>query len=98
PPRYTLFPYTTLFRSEVVAVHDRVLVKAALGKDAHDLEFQVDPLVVESGKSEALADFFLERLEAFAAQDDGFLVGLHLRDRGARSEEHTSELQSPDHL
>src|SRR5258708_17091794 len=66
PPRSTLFPYTTLFRS----VHqrrerDRV---AARGADIGAVELvRIEPVDL-----------------------------LHLRDH--RSEEHTSELQSPDHL
>src|SRR5258708_24487247 len=52
PPRSTLFPYTTLFRS--------------------DFEF------------------------AFHASDAG--AGIHVWVSRKRSEEHTSELQSPDHL
>src|SRR5258708_29302536 len=55
PPRSTLFPYTTLFRSQ------RALLEELLA---------------------ALEDFFL-RVE---------------RLKKSRSEEHTSELQSPDHL
>src|SRR5258708_31810173 len=53
PPRSTLFPYTTLFRSLVLGDHD--LARLVGDVEARD----------------------------FAAQ---------------RSEEHTSELQSPDHL
>src|SRR5207244_9161473 len=56
PPRSTLFPYTTLFRSEQV----------------------VFPLIVDD----------LEHDPALALAHEV----------GARSEEHTSELQSPDHL
>src|SRR5215216_7345766 len=61
PPRSTLFPYTTLFRSEI------------LGDDGVETRVPV------------------ERLQA----GDRFVVrpGEKLR-----SEEHTSELQSPDHL
>src|SRR5258708_10820211 len=67
PPRSTLFPYTTLFRSGVE--DDRDIVGPALGD-----------LVDEVARMRAfeLASFFL--------------------DRRIRSEEHTSELQSPDHL
>src|SRR5438552_18904659 len=54
PPRSTLFPYTTLFRSQV-------------RQDAHPLPRPV----VAAGQRQH---------------------------RHARSEEHTSELQSPDHL
>src|SRR2546429_1394605 len=58
PPRSTLFPYTTLFRSDEVIEHPR----AAAG--------------------------------AYPAGAEEVLVG----DRHARSEEHTSELQSRLHL
>src|SRR5947208_10259888 len=57
PPRSTLFPYTTLFRS----------------------------LVLGGGG-------------ARGAYQVGVLAGLAERLPGLRSEEHTSELQSPDHL
>src|SRR5258708_10391329 len=60
PPRSTLFPYTTLFRSEEPAVAS------------------------ERGQSLAA-----DPVQLRFAQGRGDL---------ARSEEHTSELQSPDHL
>src|SRR5258708_15545823 len=60
PPRSTLFPYTTLFRS---------------------LEHRKRRRPVRHGEVE---------------RADGPVQ--HARDRGLRSEEHTSELQSPDHL
>src|SRR5258708_25690168 len=62
PPRSTLFPYTTLFRS---------------------VELELPP--VETGVPERLS---LEQIQA--------LLVAAVRER--RSEEHTSELQSPDHL
>src|SRR5258708_19691398 len=58
PPRSTLFPYTTLFRS-----------LCFLGFDAKTVRLQ-----------------------------SGFLLQSALRQLLERSEEHTSELQSPDHL
>src|SRR2546426_7871373 len=66
PPRSTLFPYTTLFRSEAAAVRDVVrtrrgaaqLVAEVLGRDGH----------------------------------------VHAATLETRSEEHTSELQSPCNL
>src|SRR5258708_25554038 len=70
PPRSTLFPYTTLFRSE-------------LAKLNHDLSDK--SLVAESRQVELLT---------VRAQIDA----LQGRVGDARSEEHTSELQSPDHL
>src|SRR5258708_39831330 len=60
PPRSTLFPYTTLFRS-----------LAALGVPW--LEVRADERLIES-------------------------PGWSIDHPGDRSEEHTSELQSPDHL
>src|SRR5258708_26552049 len=60
PPRSTLFPYTTLFRSR----HARALIR-----------------LVEA---------------CYESAASGQTVGLH--EARARSEEHTSELQSPDHL
>src|SRR5256885_1798723 len=62
PPRSTLFPYTTLFRSLLEAAAD-----AVVGTDEAGLIQLVNPAV--------------ERLFGYAAQE--------------RSEEHTSELQSP---
>src|SRR5438552_7125640 len=59
PPRSTLFPYTTLFRSVEIRERALVVVQVVLG----------EPAVVEGQR----------------------IFGL-------RSEEHTSELQSPDHL
>src|SRR5258708_29681569 len=68
PPRSTLFPYTTLFRSIVF-----------------DLQCELAPST---------------QLVSRTRGDAGALAGLHLADhmRPPRSEEHTSELQSPDHL
>src|SRR5258708_29926012 len=63
PPRSTLFPYTTLFRS-----HEKRLVPAIVDfRDAHR-----------------------------SANTFAWLPASH--SSGFRSEEHTSELQSPDHL
>src|SRR5438552_10591830 len=61
PPRSTLFPYTTLFRSD-----------GELG----DVEVRAVAQQRKENAAEAMGD----------------------RDDGHRSEEHTSELQSPDHL
>src|SRR5258708_26264133 len=68
PPRSTLFPYTTLFRSLAVALgclHKRGLIH----KDVKPANIVVK-----------------------LSTDQVWLTGL------TRSEEHTSELQSPDHL
>src|SRR2546426_7246630 len=74
PPRSTLFPYTTLFRS-------RDLLRAViLATDAH-------PHGVSRAGHHAIGDhlhFFIDLL--------------HPAPHEARSEEHTSELQSPCNL
>src|SRR3712207_7666489 len=70
PPRSTLFPYTTLFRSDAQLLEDG----GAAGEDADVLE---------------------HRLAAVA--EAGGLYGAHL-ERAARSEEHTSGLQSRQYL
>src|SRR2546427_9432764 len=76
PPRSTLFPYTTLFRSRiVVAFGDDLVVGVADDDERIDL----------------LAKAVADDLEGDA------LAGLHV-DGEARSEEHTSELQSQSNL
>src|SRR5947208_9571269 len=74
PPRSTLFPYTTLFRSRLshLEAHGAAVAAAGQGEIGHGRQPKgAWPLYL------AFASFFV-----------GF----------ARSEEHTSELQSPDHL
>src|SRR5258708_19329333 len=81
PPRSTLFPYTTLFRSLRDLVSD-----APYGCADHD------------GRGARCGE---QRLRGWRG---AFLAGCLRLHRGAparhdvRSEEHTSELQSPDHL
>src|SRR5256885_8403551 len=73
PPRSTLFPYTTLFRSHQTRLrHGRKLRarQTSLGR---------------------------ERRRGQHLQGDGE-AGLDRHGRGGRSEEHTSELQSPCNL
>src|SRR5258708_24188870 len=67
PPRSTLFPYTTLFRSYTAFLDSRLIV----GDPGTALEFEreIIPRLLQKN-----------------------------RNRFLRSEEHTSELQSPDHL
>src|SRR5947208_8260481 len=79
PPRSTLFPYTTLFRSGLFDAHD---LRARL---AHD-DLQHAPPTV--------AGVVVRTLDAIAGKPRNE----HDERQAARSEEHTSELQSPDHL
>src|SRR5947208_10235761 len=72
PPRSTLFPYTTLFRSLLPSFADRKpSTKEPLRPEDLAMSTSASPLEIS------------EEPKSFAAR---------------RSEEHTSELQSPDHL
>src|SRR5688500_20111386 len=76
PRRYTLFPYTTLFRSSTGAV---------------DLRQVVDDVIV------LLRPMCREDSTRLDLIDDG-QPAIVRGDHGIRSEEHTSELQSPCNL
>src|SRR3712207_7747920 len=84
PPRSTLFPYTTLFRSDV-------LQPAPLGRG----ELGVDDDRVGAGGRDDVP-----QLLGVAGAQEGRGVGLRpaLDDAVERSEEHTSELQSRQYL
>src|SRR5256885_6663628 len=69
PPRSTLFPYTTLFRSLFVEAGERLVARIHAGARDRDRPQTLDG---EAGQP--------------------------LADAHARSEEHTSELQSPCNL
>src|SRR5258708_25565025 len=71
PPRSTLFPYTTLFRSRGLQCRE--------GRDASD-------------SAAATRRAGAQRADRRGGRAAGDLRAAH------RSEEHTSELQSPDHL
>src|SRR5256885_7656186 len=79
PPRSTLFPYTTLFRS--TAVGGTVL-------DHEQSQRHGRPAVPA----------VLEALRAAALPRDRLQVATAAQRRQGRSEEHTSELQSPCNL
>src|SRR5690348_17660033 len=74
PPRSTLFPYTTLFRS------------------LFDLDGTAqDCIQVSHAPVDVALSHFARELSTFCSQRDSAMVF-------GRSEEHTSELQSPVHL
>src|SRR5258708_30317801 len=84
PPRSTLFPYTTLFRS-LGKASDAALAAGVLnGSDAG-----------LTGQEKAMAAWARKVAKDPNATTPADIQAL--RDSG-RSEEHTSELQSPDHL
>src|SRR5690348_18202788 len=82
PPRSTLFPYTTLFRSKWTLVGPMSL--AAIAAGANGLIIEVHPT-----PNQALSD---------GAQSLDFAAFDRMMADVRRSEEHTSELQSPVHL
>src|SRR5256885_5616391 len=85
PPRSTLFPYTTLFRSGLQAGLTKVRQDATrLADGSKQVAGGVDQLV---GQVKLMGD----GLDEAAA----FLLAMR---NDARSEEHTSELQSPCNL
>src|SRR5258708_36176963 len=75
PPRSTLFPYTTLFRSH----YQRRIRRRLTGHQVHD----------GGGGQLRVLVRHMTRLRHGRRREDGV---------AERSEEHTSELQSPDHL
>src|SRR2546430_12192411 len=80
PPRSTLFPYTTLFRSMEMLGHRRKALRDFFIHRVGDVPIRK----VSRGRGAQLAD--VERLGE-----------IHLEE-SARSEEHTSELQSQSNL
>src|SRR3712207_8474157 len=84
PPRSTLFPYTTLFRSLAAAALDR-------GHEAGE-RARVDD---EPGGAAFVEAAEIDELHLEPRPGGG---GKHLPLQAARSEEHTSELQSRQYL
>src|SRR5258708_25949786 len=80
PPRSTLFPYTTLFRSPRIS--GMIATTGAERRDSSEFVF--------SPKGKASIFLVDGQRCLFMPDSTRFLPG--------RSEEHTSELQSPDHL
>src|SRR5256885_13291038 len=106
PPRSTLFPYTTLFRSAARTAGNRLgppecgldvdvtrVVGHGRGVAAHDAGQRLDFALIGDHAHLAIHGdgVAVEQLELLA-----FLAPAHLQ--AARSEEHTSELQSPCNL
>src|SRR5258708_23878019 len=80
PPRSTLFPYTTLFRSRCSALGEN-------GRRAKALLWSARRLTFVRFYTE-FTDRKAQKMPSHECQSSGT----------PRSEEHTSELQSPDHL
>src|SRR5690554_7485774 len=91
PPRSTLFPYTTLFRSTVGSVAKWTLADNA-SRDKELLDFLREQRHLRNHPEsvrKALAEI-VEAAETFETNK--------IRKDAVRSEEHTSELQSRPHL
>src|SRR3712207_9366012 len=94
PPRSTLFPYTTLFRSDPV-------VLGAEEADHPEVEGAADVLLEGAHRA---GDVHHRQDDGVGVAADGALpgleaevIGLQVAEAG-RSEEHTSELQSRQYL
>src|SRR2546427_8596807 len=79
PPRSTLFPYTTLFRSAAAAAHEGM-----------------QPLA--QGRIAALAQHHFHQWHQMGGHEEVQAQHALRRGQAARSEEHTSELQSQSNL
>src|SRR3712207_8382852 len=89
PPRSTLFPYTTLFRSEVVAAGRAILNGGLVRGTQGNLSARADDGRVVITPAGAPYET-LEPNHLVVLDRDGEVVD--------RSEEHTSELQSRQYL
>src|SRR5436309_8935451 len=88
PPRSTLFPYTTLFRSSVAAAVDEL-------KLPHSVHIHCNNLGMPGNWTTTL-----ETMKSLEGRR-GHLTHIQFHSYGggeARSEEHTSELQSRENL
>src|SRR5256885_11826777 len=92
PPRSTLFPYTTLFRS-VVSLAPQDVVDALDTLQVHREALEAVGDLAGHGAAVEAADL----LEVGELRDL-HAVQPHLPPQAPRSEEHTSELQSPCNL
>src|SRR5205085_12124477 len=97
PPRYTLFPYTTLFRSRSAG---RASIQKAVPNEGSYVTFTAGLLYRPSGKK-------LDHIRIGGAADEWGVspdkaLAIPLTDieheKLTRSEEHTSELQSQSNL
>src|SRR5256885_4546499 len=101
PPRSTLFPYTTLFRSQIRA-RSAGIVQERLFREGSDVKagqvlYRIDPAPYQATLQSAKAT--QARAEANQAQAlaqlERYRPLVAANAISKRSEEHTSELQSP---
>src|SRR3712207_7763030 len=89
PPRSTLFPYTTLFRSQ--GTTNTMAANVYYDNDA-------DTALIADRKVAILGYGSQGHAHALNLRDSGIDVRVGLREGSSRSEEHTSELQSRQYL
>src|SRR3712207_8573708 len=85
PPRSTLFPYTTLFRS-FLEMNTRVQVEHCVTEMVTGIDIVREQIKIAAGE------------ELGYKQEDVVIRGHAIECRINRSEEHTSELQSRQYL
>src|SRR5258708_38543983 len=94
PPRSTLFPYTTLFRSACAetgtSVNMHIGSSSKMRATSPDAPNGIGVVLTFENSATSLVDFLFSGV--LARFPDLKLAN------SERSEEHTSELQSPDHL
>src|SRR5690554_7678171 len=88
PPRSTLFPYTTLFRSEI-ELRIPALIPDDYLPDVHN-RLILYKRIANAKSDEEIRDIQVEMIDRFGLLPDPV--------KYLRSEEHTSELQSRPHL
>ena len=93
PPRSTLFPYTTLFRSDDENIYFGVRCYESEPDKIRITELRRDGTDVNDDRFELVLDTFHDRQSAY-----NFIITAAGKLSDARSEEHTSELQSQAYL
>src|SRR3712207_7175435 len=88
PPRSTLFPYTTLFRSFDLLTRYRAFILVAVGLP---VGYLFDAVM-------RLRGWWYERFASAPQEHDRRVADIQRQVRRWRSEEHTSELQSRQYL
>src|SRR5689334_24506142 len=93
PPRSTLFPYTTLFRSRAVILSTGPQLE--IGREFLP-QYSPDPVKPAPADATSLETVERDHILQMLVESDWVIEGAN--GAAARSEEHTSELQSQFHL
>src|SRR5207244_12888884 len=93
PPLSPLFPYTTLFRSTGQPYLNNQIPQSQITPLAHTVLQNLFPLPNAVGPNPVTNNFVYNYPSPLRSNQGDIRL-----DHNIRSEEHTSELQSPDHL